>query len=44
MFDVDKQEYYNKRSDIYLTEDDVKYHKLPVKEELPGYKIGANNG
>jgi len=37
VFDTDKQEYYNKRSDMYLTDDDIKYHNLPHPETLVGY-------
>jgi len=39
VFDVNKHEYYNKKTDIYLTEDDILFHKLkPASEFLSEWR------
>lgn len=43
VFDTDKQEYYNKKSDMYLTEEDMKYLDIPPPESLPGYVKTKND-
>lgn len=34
VFDTLVNEWYNIKTDIFLTDDDVAFHKLPTKEEL----------
>jgi hypothetical protein len=34
VFDDNEREYYNKRTDIFLTEDDIKYYGLKPYEDL----------